>query len=517
MTDHTSDSSPETQRVEARFWLAAIADSSDDAIIGKDLAGVVTSWNRAAETMFGYTADEIVGRSITLIIPPDRVYEEESILARVDRGERTLHFETERQRKDGRVIPVSLTVSSIRDDQGRIIGILKIARDLSEMKHAHRDLEGSEALLRAVLDAAPDALIVIDQQGAIQSFSPAAERIFGFSAQEAVGHNVRMLMPQPYRDEHDGYLGQYRTTGERRIIGIGRVVVGQRKDGGQFPMELTVGEVNLPGTRLFAGFVRDLTERQERERRVHELQAELLHVARVGELGQMVAALAHEVNQPLTAITAYLGAIRRLLATDNHQAVQSTVEKVTEQADRARHIIQRIRDHVAKRETERRVEDLLETIEEASGLALVAMEHGLRLEIRVDEEAAEAVIDRVQIQQVLLNLIRNAVEAMAGSPRREVSIVGVRAGDMVEISVADTGPGLPETVRARLFEPFVTTKLTGMGVGLSVCRTIIEAHGGTLRAEDGADGGTVFRFTIPRPAAVGSAGAPPQARTIPIV
>ena len=176
---------------------------------------------------------------------------------------------------------------------------------------------------------------------------------------------------------------------------------------------------------------------------------------------------------------------------------RSLLERIADQGDRARQIIRRIRDHVVKRETDRRIEN--HTIEEASGLALLGVGQGLKLEIRVDDDAKQAVIDKVQIQQVLVNLVRNAAQAMGDSMRRELSIATARAGGMVEISVSDTGPGLPETVRAKLFEPFVTTKPDGMGVGLSVCRTIIEAHGGELRAEDCADGGTIFRLTVPGP------------------
>jgi two-component system sensor kinase FixL len=259
-----------------------------------------------------------------------------------------------------------------------------------------------------------------------------------------------------------------------------------------------VGEVSLPGARLFTGFVRDLTERQDHERRLGELQAQLVHVSRLNELGQMASALAHEVNQPLTAMANYLSGARRLLAAGNHVGASQAIERVGAQADRARQIIQRLRDLVRKGETEKRVESLSQTIEEASALALVGAGPEVKLHIRVAGDAAEACIDKVQIQQVLLNLMRNAVEAMAGSARRELVVSTARAGDMVAISVADTGPGLPEQVRARLFQPFVTTKSTGMGVGLSVCRTIVEAHGGELRAEDAEGGGTVFRLTVPR-------------------
>jgi two-component system sensor kinase FixL len=496
--DRESDAAAETRLAEARFWLAAITESSDDAIVGKDLRGVVMSWNKAAETTFGFAADEIVGRPITLIVPPTRIEEEATILSRIRKGERIVHFETERQRKDGKIIPVALTVSPIRDGEGRIIGASKIARDLSEMQRVLRDLGGRKGLLGAILDAAPDALVVIDKQGLMQSFSAAATRMFGFSSEEAIGQNVSMLMPSPDRERHDSYLARYLATGERRIIGIGREVVGRRKDGTVFPMELSVGEVNLPGTQLFAGFIRDLSKRRDREHRLGQVQAELLHVSRVAELGQMVSALAHEVSQPLAAIGNYLGGIRRLLDSGNNpQGVQKAMETALGQVNRAHQIIQRIRDQVSNRQTERQVESLSQTIEEARDLVLIGANREIKLEIRVDADASEAVIDKVQIQQVLVNLMRNAAEAMAGSARRELVISTARAGDMVEISVADTGPGLPDTVRARLFQPFVTTKLDGMGVGLSVCRTIIEAHQGELLAEDGADGGTVFRFTVP--------------------
>jgi two-component system sensor kinase FixL len=483
--------------VEARFWLSAVAESSEDAIVGKDLNGIVTAWNKAAAAMFGYEAGEIIGQPILMIIPESRFSEEAMILGRIHRGERIVHFETERRCKDGKIIPVSLTVSPIRDGEGKIIGISKIARDLSEIQRVHLELERREALLRAIIDIAPDALVVIDDRGLIHSFSTAAERLFGFGAAEVTGKNIKVLMPSPYRDEHDGYLARYNATGERHIIGVGRVITGQRKDGSNFPMALTVGEVNLPGTHLFAGFVRDLTERNKSERQINELQAELVHVARVADLSQIVTSLAHEVNQPLTAMSAYLSGLRRLVSAGNLQAVPHTIQRIAEQAERAQQIIRRIRDQVSKREPERRVESLLQTIEEALGLALIGIDVNLTLEIKVHENASEAVIDKVQIQQVLVNLVRNAAEAMTGAPRRELTITTTPAGDMVEIRVADTGPGLTEAVRAKLFEPFVTTKATGMGIGLSVCRTIVEAHGGELRAEQPSGGGTVFSITLP--------------------
>jgi two-component system, LuxR family, sensor kinase FixL len=499
MPDRNSDTGARTAADNTRFRLAAIVESSEDAIIGKDLNGVITSWNKAAEAMFGYAANEIIGQPITRIVPPDRIDEEDSILDRIRRGEKVDHFETERRCENGQVIPVSITVSPIHDDLGGIVGVWKIARDLSGPRRIDLELRRREGLLRTVLDTVADGLIMIDGRGLIRSFNAAAERLFGFAADEAIGQNVSVLMPEPYRQEHDGYLARHATTGERHIIGTVRVIVGRRRNGITFPIELAVGEADLPGERLFIGVMRDLTERQDRDRRFSELQAELIHVARLNELGLLVSALSHEVNQPLAAITNYVSGARRLFLAGNPAGAERALERIAEQANRARDIIQRLRDLARKGRTERRVESLSKTIEEASALALLGIGPGLKLEIRIDEGAEEAVIDKVQIQQVLMNLMRNAVEAMANSERRELTISAVRMGEMVEIGVADTGPGLPEQIRTRLFEPFVTTKPDGMGVGLSVCRTIVEAHGGELRGEDADGGGTVFRLTIPCP------------------
>jgi two-component system sensor kinase FixL len=375
----------------------------------------------------------------------------------------------------------------------------RLKRSRREAEDRTLDLVAREAHLRSILDTVPDAMIVIDEHGTMSSFSKAAERLFGYSAQEAIGKNVKILMPEPYRGAHDGYVGRYLTTGERRIIGVGRVVVGERTDGSTFPMELSVGEMHSNRQRFFTGFVRDLSERQVAEARLQELQAELVHISRLTAMGEMASTLAHEINQPLSAIANYLKGSRRLLeGSEGTEPVREAMEKATEQALRAGEIIRRLRDFVSRGETERRVESLPKLIEEASALALVgAKEHGVRVRFLFDPEAELVLADRVQIQQVLLNLMRNAIEAMSESQRRELAVgTGVRDGGMVEVMVADTGPGLAEEVAQQLFQPFVTTKRHGMGVGLSISRTIVDAHGGRIWAEKNAGGGTVFRFTL---------------------
>ena len=358
-----------------------------------------------------------------------------------------------------------------------------------------------EAHLRSILATVPDAMVIIDERGLIQSVSRTAERLFGLSAEEVQGRNVKILMPQPYRQEHDSYLQRYLTTGERHIIGIGRVVVGQRKDGTTFPMELSVGEVALEGKRQFIGFVRDLTQRQEGERLLHEVQSELLHISRLSTMGEMASALAHELNQPLSAISNYLQGTKRLLENSPDERatlIMEAMEKAAEQAVRAGQVIQRLRDFVARGETEHRIESIKKIIEEANALALVAAkEQSVRVELQLDPTIDLVLVDKVQIQQVLLNLLRNALEAMQTSARRELIVSTAPDTDgMVVVNIADTGSGISPDVASQLFQPFFTTKRQGMGIGLSISRTIIESHGGQIMVEPNPGGGTIFRLTV---------------------
>ena len=368
------------------------------------------------------------------------------------------------------------------------------------------DLALRQALHQSIIDISPDAIVVIDETGVIRSFNRVAERQFGYEEEEILGQNVSMLMPSPYRENHDAYLERYQRTGEKRIIGIGRVVVGQRRDGTTFPMELAVGEISHRGQRFFTGFVRDLTERQETERRLQELQSELIHVGSLTAMGEMASAIAHELNQPLTAISTYMSGARRMLASgqgSNEALLQEAIGKAGAQAVRAGQIIQRLRNFVTRGRSEMAAESLEAIINEAMAVALVGnRDHGTSIQLHLAPDADGVIADRVQVQQVLLNLVRNALEAMEEAPQRNMSISTQPVPDgFVEIRVTDTGPGLREDIRHRLFQPFVTSKADGMGVGLSICRTIIEAHGGRIWAELGPRGGTEFCFTL-RTAAV---------------
>jgi two-component system sensor kinase FixL len=373
--------------------------------------------------------------------------------------------------------------------------------DIDREKRLEDELRTSERHFRSILDTIPDAMIVIDEHGIIQFFSSAAERQFGYTEPEAIGKNISALMPEPDRSRHDGYLARYLRTGERRIIGIGRIVTGMRKDGTTFPMHLTIGEMQSGGKPYFTGFVRDLTEQQQTQARLQELQSELVHVSRLSAMGEMASALAHELNQPLSAISNYMKGSRRLLAdsTDaNAPKIEAALDRAAEQAIRAGDIIRRLRTFVGREASEKRVESISKLTEEAGALGLTgAREQGVLLRFNLDPACDLVLADRVQIQQVLVNLFRNALEAMANSTHRELIASNVKtADDMIEIAISDTGHGFGDT-HVNLFQPFFTTKETGMGVGLSISRTIIETHGGRMWAETNQAGGATFRFTLP--------------------
>jgi two-component system sensor kinase FixL len=472
------------------------------AIYMLDLGGNVTIWNKGAERLKGWTEAEIIGQNMAIFYPSDAVKAGKpmSDLATAA-SEGRLEEESWRLRKDGTEFLASVATTALFNPDGSLRGFAEIVTDNTERRAAEEAVLARESHLRSILSTVPDAMVVIDDQGVIILFSATAERLFGFSEAELLGTNVSRLMPSPDRERHDQYLARYLQTGEKRIMGIGRLVFAQRKDGTTFPMELSIGEATGGAQRLFTGFIHDLTERQRTEQRLESLQSELIHVSRVSAMGTMASTLAHELNQPITAVTNYVETVRDMLDApnpDDFSLIREALDDTAKESLRAGQIVRRLRDFVARGEVERTVEKLPPLINEAAILGLIgAQERGVEAFFDLDPHASPVLADKVQIQQVLINLIRNAIEAMSQSAVRKLGVSShLDQLGFVKIIVADTGPGVPVDAVEQLFTAFVSTKVNGMGLGLSICRTIVEAHGGRIWMQAAEGGGTEFHFTL---------------------
>lgn len=395
----------------------------------------------------------------------------------------------------------------------------------------------NEERLRAILHTAVDAIVTIEASGEIESVNPAAERMFGYTRGELLGRNVSMLMPPPWREEHDRYIARYLRTGEARIIGIGREIEAQRKDGGVFPVDLAVSEVRLPGRRLFTGIIRELTERREMEERARLRLEGAAHTARLLELGEMCSGIVHEVSQPLAAIVSFADGCLRMVRGGRAEPalIEDTLGRVAEQGARAGEILSRLRGLVRKDESRCETFGLGEAIEEV--LPLVDHERrrrGVRVEVEHEPGLPAVSADRVHVEQILLNLLRNAFHAVEGADERRVRVTslyhsrgpsgaggaedrrgraagaapgrmrGTRACASVCLVVEDSGPGLAPEQCERVFEPFYTTRPNGLGVGLAISRSLAERHGGRLRAE-ACGAGSGARFVLELPCGTGDA------------
>jgi two-component system sensor kinase FixL len=508
-----SDAIANRQQAEETLHLRnqAIENSANGIVITDVVGGEgrIAYVNPAFTDMTGYLAEELIGKRPNILRQGESKGAELAALLTALRENRPARATLLTYRKDGSSFWDEIHISQIRDDQGDVNHRIAIHIDISDTIAKEAALEYSRSVLQTMFATSPDGIITIDPKGTVLTFNPTAEDLFGYSEADVVGKNVKLLMPEPYQGEHDGYLARYLETGEKRIIGIGREVTAQRKDGTTFPMELAVGEMEIGGRKLFTGFIRDISRRRDAEERLElsqdrlkELQSEFVQVSRLSAMGEMAATLAHELNQPLSAMMNYAQATRRMLQASAAEDTVRLVElmtKAVEQATRAGEIIRRLRTFVAQGETEKSLDDISDVVNEACALALVgARSDGVETTMSLAADLPEVLMDRIQIQQVVVNLIRNSLDAMDNQERRTIAIkTAIDEDNALVVSVADNGPGLDEEIAEKLFQPFNSSKTDGMGIGLSISRTIIEQHGGRIWSTPNDGGGAIFSFTLP--------------------
>jgi two-component system sensor kinase FixL len=474
-----------------------------DGIIFTDMHGIVLIYSALCEQMFGYTPEEVIGRNVGLLMPASGRDAHDGYMARYqETGEKHIlgrWREVLGRRKDGSHFPVGLAVSEgVRLGERVVVGRL---RDLTESKQDAARQEGSNRLLAQLVQSSDDAIISKTLDGVITSWNSAAERIFGYSAPEAVGQQISILFPPHLLAEEARILAQLRRGDDIQHY----ETVRRHKNGGEVFISLSVSPIrdgagNVIGASKIA---RDIGERKRAEARTLALQSELAHVARLSAMGHMSAAIAHELNQPLTAIMNYVKAAQRLLdpaslTPERQETARGAMEKAAAQTLRAGAIIRSLREFVEKRQSEKKPENINAVIEEAIALAFVGAQSNVKLNLSLAPGLPSVTMDKIQIGQVLVNLIRNAIEAMAEILPRELTLSSKRDGtEFVLVTVRDSGPGLPPDVLKKLFQPFVTTKEKGMGIGLNICQSIVEAHGGRIRAVPGMHPGAMFEICLP--------------------
>ena len=363
-------------------------------------------------------------------------------------------------------------------------------------------IDTAQTELTSVLDTMVDGVIMINGRGLIQRYNPACAKIFGYKKEDIIGQNVSMLMPAPYQAQHDDYIENYKTSRNPKIIGIGREVKGRRKDGSIFPMYLSVGE--MPGTnnQAFVGIIRDLTTQADQREKFDRLQREHFHLSRVAAMDQMGAAIAHELNQPLTAIMNYLEAGTALMDQDragSADKIKSIMTQTIGQAKRAAGILARLRSFIETGDVEKNKHSINSIIQTAVSLTIPTYKNAnITLEVNVPETLPPVLVSDVQIQQVLVNLIRNACEAMQSTDEKHLIInAQINNQGHIKVGIFDTGVGLTDAQLEKLYQPFSSNKEGGLGVGLSISQSIIANHNGRLWAEHNSPQGLCFYFTLP--------------------
>lgn len=516
----------ERKRAEgAQARLAAIVESSEDAIIGKTLDGTVTSWNAGAEHLFGYNAGEVLGKSILAIIPPERGADEESkIIEWVQQGDRIEHFETVRLGKDGRRIDVSLSISPIKDSAGNIIGVSKIARDITERKQAEEALRQSEAIKAAMLESSLDAIITIDHEGKVIDTNPTVEGVFGYTREEMLGKEMAgLIIPPSLREQHRQGLARYLATGEGPVLGKRIELVAMHADGREFPVELAISPIRSPGKPMFTGYVRDITERKRAEEALYQLNAELeIRVAErtaelkgvnetlertVKELTRSNADLeqfayisSHDLQEPLRMVTSYVQLLDRRYKHKFDKTARQYMDFAIDGAIRMKALITDLLTYA-------RVGGENRGFEPVNSAAIVS-EAIKNLKALVKESGATITVDplpqicgsRTELLQLFQNLINNAIKYRSDVPPAIHVAVSEEPGRHV-FSMTDNGIGIDPKYFDRIFMIFQRLHdrgtYPGTGIGLALCKKIVEHHGGKLWVTSQAGRGSTFYFSIP--------------------
>jgi PAS domain S-box-containing protein len=503
MTTPASDAPPPFPLPPADALLTAIVDSSDDAILSMNLEGIIVSWNRSAERIFGYTREETLGHSVISLLAT-RPEEEAAILERVRRGERVEHFETAGKRKDGKLIDVSVTVSPVRDASGAVIGISKVARDISEQKLSAR----AGHLLGAIVSSSEDAIVSKNLDGVITSWNAAAERIFGYTAAEAVGQSVLMLVPTDRKDEEPQILARLRRGERVEHFETLRV----RKNGTLFPVSLTISPVrdgagNIIGASKIA---RDITElRRIADEREQSLESERAARAQAEHASRMkddfLATVSHELRTPLNAIVGWTQVLKEggHLTPEDAHGVETIEKNALVQAQLIDDLLDLGRIVSGKMTLDVERFDLAGVVTDAvAALHLAASSREIRIKTVLDSRSSWTMGDRKRLQQVIWNLLTNAIKF---SPRKSSIIVSLtRVNSHIEVSVADNGRGIAPEFLPHVFERFrqadasTTRQHGGLGIGLAIVKQLVEMHGGQVHAQSpGLGQGATFMFTVP--------------------
>jgi two-component system sensor kinase FixL len=504
--DHDRDHSPEHARAEAEredlFRLNAeqLGDFVEQtpvamAMFDRDMRYLASSARWRED--YGLSRD-VIGKSHDAVIPgAGQAWKQ--VHRRVLGGERVRCDRDKFVRDDGSVQWLRWEAHPWRNPHDGIGGVILWSEDISERLRIEAALHDNERRLKAIVDAAMEAVISIDASGVIQSANPAAAEMFGLALEDMLGRNVGVLMPATYRDAHDGYIKSYLNSRERKIIGMRRRVEGRRSNGETFPLEATVTEATLEGQPLFVGFLRDLSPIEEEKRRVNALREELAHVSRLNDMGEVVTGLAHDVGQPVAAILNFAAAHRRAMTATGKSPEQELITKIEAQARRAAEILKRLRGFIEKRPPERTVELVQALIDDAIKLSVLRSRARVRhVSRRRDESDGRVFVDRVQIGQVLVNLLRNADDAVIDEFDPEIVIETALVGpDRIRVAIADNGDGVDPEIAANLFSAFFSTRKFGMGVGLALGKSIVEAHGGVISYRPNAPRGSIFEFTLP--------------------